>query len=37
LTDVEPYIAGVAREMIRIHPTKIIAFGLESGVTHASA
>ncbi|WP_433731946.1 PPOX class F420-dependent oxidoreductase [Nocardia sp. CA-129566] len=35
LTDVEPYIQGVAREMIRIHPTRIIAFGLEAGATHA--
>ncbi|WP_433199914.1 PPOX class F420-dependent oxidoreductase [Nocardia sp. CA-107356] len=35
LTDVDPYIPGVSREMIRIHPTRIIAFGLEAGVNHA--
>ncbi|MFI6366370.1 PPOX class F420-dependent oxidoreductase [Nocardia sp. NPDC050630] len=34
LTDVEPYISGVSREMIRIHPTRVIAFGLEAGVTN---
>ncbi|MGO4616456.1 PPOX class F420-dependent oxidoreductase [Nocardia sp. 2YAB30] len=28
LTDVDPYITGVSREMIRIHPHRIIAFGL---------
>ncbi|MEU7633126.1 PPOX class F420-dependent oxidoreductase [Nocardia sp. NPDC049220] len=28
LTDVEPYITGVSREMIRIHPHRVIAFGL---------
>lgn len=34
LTDVDPYIAGVSREMIRIHPTRIIAF--ESSATEAT-
>ncbi|MET9030534.1 PPOX class F420-dependent oxidoreductase [Nocardia sp. NPDC004168] len=28
LTDVDPYIPGVSREMIRIHPHRVIAFGL---------
>ncbi|WP_067467737.1 PPOX class F420-dependent oxidoreductase [Nocardia amamiensis] len=28
LTDVDPYMAGVSREMIRIHPDRVIAFGL---------
>ncbi|MBF6339428.1 PPOX class F420-dependent oxidoreductase [Nocardia abscessus] len=28
LTDVDPYITGVSREMIRIHPQRVIAFGL---------
>ncbi|WP_040782280.1 PPOX class F420-dependent oxidoreductase [Nocardia pneumoniae] len=28
LTDVDPYISGVSREMIRIHPDRVIAFGL---------
>ncbi|MBF6226275.1 PPOX class F420-dependent oxidoreductase [Nocardia abscessus] len=28
LTDVDPYISGVSREMIRIHPQRVIAFGL---------
>ncbi|WP_327109976.1 PPOX class F420-dependent oxidoreductase [Nocardia sp. NBC_01730] len=28
LTDVDPYITGVSREMIRIHPHRIVAFGL---------
>ncbi|MEU2175949.1 PPOX class F420-dependent oxidoreductase [Nocardia sp. NPDC019219] len=28
LTDVDPYISGVSREMIRIHPHRVIAFGL---------
>ncbi|WP_454195348.1 PPOX class F420-dependent oxidoreductase [Nocardia sp. Marseille-Q1738] len=28
LTDVDPYISGVSREMIRIRPDRIIAFGL---------
>ncbi|MET8875987.1 PPOX class F420-dependent oxidoreductase [Nocardia sp. NPDC004604] len=35
LSDVDPYIQGVSREMIRIHPTRIIAFGLAADVTHA--
>ncbi|GAA5042331.1 PPOX class F420-dependent oxidoreductase [Nocardia callitridis] len=29
LTDIEPYVAVDSREMIRIHPRRIIAFGLE--------
>lgn len=29
LTDVEPYISGVSREMIRIRPDRVIAFGLD--------
>ncbi|MET8648267.1 PPOX class F420-dependent oxidoreductase [Nocardia aurea] len=29
LTDVQPYIDGVSREMIRIRPDRVIAFGLE--------
>ncbi|MFE7743449.1 hypothetical protein [Nocardia sp. NPDC057455] len=28
LTDVDPYISGVSREMIRIRPRRVIAFGL---------
>ncbi|WP_406265684.1 PPOX class F420-dependent oxidoreductase [Nocardia sp. NBC_00881] len=28
LTDIDPYISGVSRQMIRIHPHRIIAFGL---------
>ncbi|MBF6300692.1 PPOX class F420-dependent oxidoreductase [Nocardia amamiensis] len=28
LTDVDPYIPGVSREMIRIRPDRVIAFGL---------
>jgi pyridoxamine 5'-phosphate oxidase family protein len=28
LTDVDPYISGASREMIRIHPRRVIAFGL---------
>ncbi|WP_054816343.1 PPOX class F420-dependent oxidoreductase [Nocardia arizonensis] len=30
LTDVEPYVSGLAREMIRIHPRRIISFGLDA-------
>ncbi|WP_405178097.1 PPOX class F420-dependent oxidoreductase [Nocardia sp. NBC_01377] len=29
LTDVQPYMEGVSREMIRIRPDRVIAFGLE--------
>ncbi|MGN2637710.1 PPOX class F420-dependent oxidoreductase [Nocardia takedensis] len=31
LRDVEPYISGVSREMIRVRPERIIAFGLTPG------
>ncbi|MET7771193.1 PPOX class F420-dependent oxidoreductase [Nocardia sp. NPDC005366] len=30
LTDVRPYMEGLSREMIRIRPDRVIAFGLEA-------
>ncbi|MFG3620877.1 PPOX class F420-dependent oxidoreductase [Nocardia sp. NPDC047654] len=34
LTDVDPYISGASREMIRIHPGHVIAFGLSGESPH---
>ncbi|MGV9820947.1 PPOX class F420-dependent oxidoreductase [Nocardia xishanensis] len=32
LTDVDTYMSGVSRELIRIHPERIIAFGIQPDV-----
>ncbi|MEV6389260.1 PPOX class F420-dependent oxidoreductase [Nocardia xishanensis] len=32
LTDVDTYMSGVSRELIRIHPERIIAFGIQPEV-----